>query len=120
MEKVLYKIEILILKIIPYILALFYFILSILNVYGIFFPMFATIAQLSLIPWGFLLLSSYVFKFCVYHRIPLYYIASNEIFNLIDYHWLYGLTDNTILIINIVLFGLFTIICGLLKLKLKW
>jgi hypothetical protein len=115
MDRNLYKIEIWVLKTIPFILALFGFINSILKCVGITFVPMAYFGSISLIPFIFLYLSSFVFKFCIWHRIPLYYIATVELFNLIDYWFLPHITNSTILIIYCLLFGAFSIICGLLK-----
>lgn len=113
--KHLYKIEIWLLKVIPFTLSIFYLINSILITIGHPIYILLLISDVSLIPFIFLYLSSFVFKFCAWHRIPLYYIATVELFNLIDYWFLPHVTNNTILIIYCLLFGVFSIICGLLK-----
>lgn len=115
MERSLYKIEILIIKILPFILAICGFIRTILGIFGIISPILAYISALSFLPWVFLLTSSFVFKFCIWHRLPLYYIGVNECVNLIDCYWLFNFSDLTMLITNSLIFGAFSITCGILK-----
>ena len=115
MDKQLYKIEIWLLKVLPFILAIICFISTLFNVIGHTIPILAIIADVSIIPLLFLYVSSYVFKFCEWHRVPLHYIATTEIFNLIDYWFLPHVTNHIILIIYCLIFGLFSIMCGILK-----
>jgi hypothetical protein len=85
-SKFLYKIEIIGIKYIPFIIAIMYFIDTILDAYGIEIDILSHLFGTSFLPWCFLLLSSFVFKFCLFHRIPLYYIALNHIISLVDYY----------------------------------
>jgi hypothetical protein len=115
MDKQLYKIEIWLLKVLPFILAIICFISTLFNVLGHTIPILAIIADVSIIPLLFLYVSSYVFKFCEWHRVPLHYIATTKIFNLIDYWFLPHVTNHIILIVYCLIFGLFSIMCGILK-----
>lgn len=85
-SKFLYKIEIIGIKYTPFIIAIMYFIDTILDVFKVDIGILSHLFGMSFLPWYFLLLSSYVFKFCLFHRIPLYYIALNHIISLIDYY----------------------------------
>ena len=78
----LYKINILILKILPLILALFYFLWNVLYALGVSIKLFSYLGSLSIIPAIFILISSKTFEFCVTHRIPIYFILT---VNLINY-----------------------------------
>ena len=117
MQKLLYKLEMLSLKIIPFILALCQFIRTICFILGISTPIFAELASVSLLPLLFLYLSSYTFKFCEYHRIPLHYIVLNNILNSLDYHFKFAISDYNFILTHSLLFGIASIICGILKLK---
>lgn len=119
MDKMLYKIEILLLKIIPFILAGFQFTHTITFIVGITIPIIAEMASISIIPLLFLYVSSYAFKFCEYHRMPLHYIVSNNILNSIDYHFQITLSDYDFIIIHSIIFGLFAIGCGIMKILNK-
>lgn len=85
-SKFLYKIELVGIKLIPMIIALLYFIDTILDAYGIDVEFISHLFGLALLPWCFLLLSSFVFRFCLFHRLPLYYIVLNHLISLIDYY----------------------------------
>lgn len=85
-SKFLYKIEIIGIKYIPFIIAIMYFIDTILDAYEIEIDILSHLFGTSFLPWCFLLLSSFVFRFCLFHRIPLYYIALNHIISLVDYY----------------------------------
>lgn len=85
-SKFLYKIEIIGIKYIPSIIAIMYFIDTILDAFKVDIGILSHLFGMSFLPWCFLLLSSYVFKFCLFHRIPLYYIAVNHVISLIDYY----------------------------------
>lgn len=63
-----------------------YFIDTILDAFKVDIDILSHLFGMSFLPWCFLLLSSYVFKFCLFHRIPLYYIALNHVISLIDYY----------------------------------
>lgn len=117
MNKLLYKLEIISLKFIPYILAILCFINTILLNIGIVMPVLNAIGFVSPIVLIFLYLSSYTFKFCEYHRIPLHYIASNNILNSLDYQFQFAITDYNFILVHSLLFGFASILCGILKLK---
>lgn len=119
MDKLLYKVEILLLKFIPFILAIFQFIYTICFIVNVSVPIIAELASVSLIPLVFLYVSSYVFKFCEYHRMPLHYIVSNNILNSLDYHFQLAVSDYNIIIIHSLIFGFFAIGCGIMKIVTK-
>ena len=85
-SKFLYKIEIIGIKYIPFIIAIMYFLDTILDAFKVDIGILSHLFGMSFLPWCFLLLSSYVFKFCLFHRIPLYYIALNHVISLVDYY----------------------------------
>ena len=79
----LYKINILILKILPLILALFYFLWNVLCALGVSIKLFSYLGSLSIIPAIFILISSKTFEFCVTHRIPIYFILTVDLINYV-------------------------------------
>lgn len=103
-SKTLHKAEILLLKFIPFIVAIIYFINTVLSIYIIDVPILSYIAGISLLPFIFILLSSFVFKFCVYHRIPLYYILVNDTLNTIDSYYDIPVENRTFLILHLTIF----------------
>lgn len=85
-SKYLYKILLFVLKIIPMITAIGYALNTLLAFIGIDTPLFSNICGMSLLPWLYILLSAFVFKFCIYHRMFLYYILVTDLINIIDYY----------------------------------
>jgi hypothetical protein len=84
LSKYLYKVELYVLKIIPVILAGIFFLNTVLSYFDIDLIILSYIGGVSLLPILFLYLSSYVFKFCAYHRMPLHYIVLIWALNIID------------------------------------
>lgn len=91
-NKVLYKLEILALKILPMLISALYCIGTVLDLRGIDVTSISYLSGMSIIPLLFMYLSSYVFKFCSYHRIFLHYILFNIVINCID--WYIGIPLN--------------------------
>ena len=118
-SKDLYKIAIWLLKLIPFILALFNFLNTILTCLGIVLPFIVELSSISFIPLIFIYVASYLFKFCKYHRVPLHYVATNKVLNLFDYYFQIPISDYNWFILNSILFGFFAIMCGVLKLFKK-
>lgn len=92
-SKRLYKIELYLLKIMPMLLAAIYLINTVLSYYDIIVPALTYIGGLSFIPLVFMYISSYVFRFCSYHRMFLHYIVVNDSINLIDYCYTLPISD---------------------------
>ena len=84
LNKSLYKIELYMIKVIPFILALVCFVNTTLSYFNVDIPFLSYLGGMSIFPLLFLYLSSYVFRFCLFHRLPLHYISVNIILNLID------------------------------------
>ena len=106
LDKRLYTIEIKLLKILPSLVALIYFINTVLSVIEIDLPILSYIGGMSFIPLLFMYLSSYVFKFCEYHRIPLHYILFNNVFSIICYTFDIFMYVNSYIIFHSILFGI--------------
>lgn len=85
-SKMLYKIELLLLKTIPMLMALCSVSNSILSYLDIEVVLLNYIGGVSILPLLFLYLSLYVFKFCEYHRMFLHYLLITDIINVYDYH----------------------------------
>lgn len=83
-SKSLYKLNLYLIKITPFIISVGYIINNVLLSFNIHVPFLDDIINLSLIPFIVLYISSFVFKFCIYHRLPLYYILFIDLINLIN------------------------------------
>ena len=102
----LYKIEVYLLKIIPIILALLDILNTFLSLFYIEAPIISYIGGVSFLSLAFLYLSSYVFKFCEYHRMPLHFIVVNNITNIYD--WYIGIPIDLIemILVKLTLIGI--------------
>ena len=105
-NKSLYKIELYLLKVIPILIAAIYLINTVLSYYDIILPVLSYIGGLSLIPIVFIYLSSYVFKFCSYHRVFLLYIVINDLINLVDYYYTIPISDWQLLVLHVSIAGI--------------
>ena len=105
-SKTSYKIELGLLKVIPMILALTALLNSILSYFGIDLYILSYIGGVSIFTMLFLYLSSYVFKFCEYHRMFLHYIVSTWIINIIDYYVGIPISDLEYLCLQMIIAGI--------------
>lgn len=85
-SKILYKTLLILLKYIPIIIALFYVLNTITALVGIDMPVLSHIAGMSLFTWIFMYIAAWVFQFCIYHRMFLYYILITDLINIYDYY----------------------------------
>lgn len=106
-SKTLYKVEIVLLKIIPMVLAGIYLINTILSYFlDIDLIILSYIGGISLLPLIFLYLSSYVFRFCIYHRVFLHYITINELILILDTHIGLPISDLEYFCLQMSIFGI--------------
>ena len=110
----LYKIEIHLIKIIPILIAILSLISTFLSYVDIDTTTIAYI--IGLLVWLFLYLSSFVFKFCSWHRVFLYYIFVLYFINWIDYTFIIPLTLRPMIALQIGIAGIFLLI-GLYRYK---
>lgn len=114
-----HKLFLVFLKIVPFLLGLEYFLATLLQLFDIDVYLLSYLFYLGIVPWLFLLVTSFVFKFCEYHRIFLYYILLNEILNMVNYNTdLFG-SDDTFIRIHFVVFFLAIILTTTLYLYAK-
>ena len=113
----LYKIELYLLKILPMLLALVNFINIILSFNGIDMPLLSYIGGISFISLIFLYISSYVFKFCEYHRMFLHYVVICNLINIYDYYIGIPITNKSLLILHLIIAGICLIIILYLYVK---
>lgn len=106
-SKTLYKVELILIKFIPFILALICFLNTVFSYFGIDLEVLAYVGGASLLTLFFLYVSSYLFKFCTYHRLPLHYVVVNDILNTYDYYVGIPLDDRNLLILYLVITFIF-------------
>lgn len=105
-NKSLYKTLLILLKYIPIIIALFYIVNTLGALFGIDLPVLNNIAGMSLLTWVFMYLAALVFKFCIYHRMFLYYILVTDIINIINYYIGIPVDSYGIVMIHSVVIGI--------------
>lgn len=116
-NKSLYKIELVLIKAIPYLISVLYMLNSILSYFGIDTNIISHIGGLSLLVFIFLYVSSFAFKFCIYHRLPLYYILICDIINYYDYYIGIPINNKELLILHLILIAMFVLLLVYFKFK---
>ena len=117
LSKVLYKIELYLLKVIPMIMAALCLANTTLFYFGIDATILTYIGGVSFLTLGFLYLSSYVFKFCAYHRMFLHYIVVVNILSYIDLEYGIPLSDFNLFIMYTSIAAIFMFLIIYLKVK---
>ena len=92
-----YKLTLQYLKVIPMLLAFCDLLNTALYLIGINAGFLSYIGGVSFLTLAFLYLVSYVFKFCIYHRMFLHYIALNDIIGTIEYTIGIPVSDNLLI-----------------------
>lgn len=118
-SKPMYKVFLLILRGIPYIISLCYIAFTTAFYFGLELNVIGYIGSCSVLTWLFLYISSFVFKFCKYHRIPLYYVLLNDIINVIDTYIGIPISTNNFFVLHIAILGAIIIVYSYLRIKCK-
>lgn len=105
-DKTLYKLELYLLKIIPMLLALIAFLNTVLSYFDIDLVIWSYIGSVSLLPLIFLYMSSYVFRFCEYHRMFLHYVVITNVLNVYDYYIGIPISDRELLVLHMIITGI--------------
>lgn len=113
------KIFLLAIKYIPYIIMLIHIAHTFGCIFGMYMPYLSYIGGTSYLVLIFILLTSYIFNFCSYHRVPIYYIITNNSLTLYDYYIGIPISNAGILDINLVLVGATIILMTILYYKEK-
>ena len=119
MNKLLYKVRVIVLKILPMLLAFITLLNSILSYFNIDLVILSYIGGVSLITILFIYVTSYTFRFCEYHGIFLHYIVVTWIINIIDLYIGIPINDLEYLCLQMIIAGisLFIILYFYLKRK---
>lgn len=73
-------------KVIPMLLSGICLLNTVCSYYGIDLVVLSYIGSTSLLSIIMLYLMSYVFRFCIYHRMFIHYVTVNTVLNAYDYH----------------------------------
>lgn len=117
-EKNLFKIEMVLLKALPMLMAGMYFLNTILSYFGIDYCAISYLAGVGMIPLLFLYITSYCFRFCSYHRMPLHYILINNVLCWTDYNYEIPVSDLEYLCLHAII--AFVCIVIMIYLKIRW
>lgn len=107
MNKRMYKLELICVKYIPILIALIALIDNILYYYDIDFELINYVAGTSFLTMIPMYISSYVYKFCEYHRMFLHYIVVNKVVVMIDLYIGIPLGDFMLLVLYLIMAGIF-------------
>lgn len=107
LSKKLHKVLLIALKVIPMVTALSYLLNTLVSYFGMSAGILSHIFGMSLLPWIFIYISAVVFKFCIYHKMFLYYVLVTDILNIIDYYIGIPISDFKLLMIHIIITGIF-------------
>ena len=72
---------------------------------------------LGIIPLLFILLFSFQFNYCIWHRLPLYYIFTANIINAIDFYFGIPLPNKLMLMVYLILMAITILIVAFIKNK---
>lgn len=117
LNKSLYRIELYLIKVIPMVLSGIALLNTVLSYFYIDVPLLSYLGGVSVLTIAFLYLSSYVFKFCAYHRMFIHYITLNWVLNIIDYYIGIPLDNKELFMMYMIITGIFLFIVLYLKLK---
>lgn len=81
---VIYKLELICVKYVPIIIALLSLLDNVLMYYDISLDILSYIAGTSILTTIPMYISSYVYKFCKYHRMFIHYIVVNKVIAMVD------------------------------------
>lgn len=115
LSKPLYKIELYLLKVIPMIMAALHLASTTLFYFGIDLEVLSYLGGVSFLTLGFLHLSSYVFKFCEYHRMFLHYIVVANLISIYDTYIGIPVSDGILFMSNMTIAGIFLFLILYLK-----
>lgn len=115
--KYLYKIELLLIKVIPFIIMCCYVVNSVLSYFEINTIILSIIGGMSILPLIFLFVSSFVFRFCIYHRLPLYYILITDIINYYDNIIGIPMSNKSLFVLNMIIVGIFVLMIVFFKFR---
>ena len=101
-----YKSFLILNKYIPHCICLLYVIYTILEFIGIDAFIISSLADVSVLTYLYLFTTSIIFRYCYVHRLPLYYIAVNELITCTDYYVGIPISTFNLLVIHILVLGL--------------
>lgn len=102
-----YKLFLGLLKVLPMVMAGLCLLNTVLSYLNRDWPTITYLSGIGLIPWLFVLIASYLFHFCEYHRMFLWYILVNNVICWIDFQWPLPISNWNYFILHIIIAGAF-------------
>lgn len=94
------------LKVLPMLIAGLFFTNTLLSTFGIDYRIFSYLASVGILPWVFIMAASYMFRFCEYHRMFLWYVLANNIVCWADAEFGLPISNWNLLILHFILAGI--------------
>ena len=95
------------LKVLPMLMAAMYLANTILSYFYIECRTFSYLSSLGIIPWAFIMMSSYRLHFCEYHRMFLWYILANNLICWTDEKYTLPIGNWEYFLMHIIIAGIF-------------
>lgn len=105
LNKALYKVQLYLLKVIPMVMAFICLLNSTLSYFDIDLPILSYIVGNSFLTIIYFYITSYVFKFCAYHRMLMHYTTITWILNIIDLYIGIPIGDLPYLLLQLIIAG---------------
>lgn len=105
-SKILYKVQLYLLKVIPMVMAFICLLNTVLSYFDIDVILLSYLGNCSILMIVYLYISSYVFRFCEYHRMFLHYIVVITGLNTYDYYVGIPVSDLCLLMIYQIVTGM--------------
>lgn len=105
LNNALYKVQLYLLKVIPMVMAFICLLNSTLSYFNIDLPILSYIVGNSFLTIIYFYITSYVFKFCAYHRMFMHYTTITWILNIIDLYIGIPIGDLPYLLLQLIIAG---------------
>lgn len=105
-SKALYKIQLYLLKVIPMVMAFVCLLNSTLSYFDIDLPVLSYIVGNSLFTIIYFYITSYVFRFCFYHRMFMHYTTITWLLNIVDLYIGIPIGDLPYLLVQLIIAGI--------------
>lgn len=109
-SKALYKIQLYLIKVIPMVMAFICLVNTVTSYFDIELPILAYIASNSILTIVFFYISSYVFRFCIFHRMFIHYNTLMWLLNIYDMYIGIPVNDRGLLSIYLIITTVFMFI----------
>lgn len=106
-EDIMKKLSIWMLRVIPMIITAIYLLHTLLSLMNIDCAPLRYIGGISILPLFYIYISSFAFKFCIYHRLFIYYIFMYNMIKIVNYYISIPYSDKIMIWFNLGITGLF-------------